>query len=313
MPLLFLLLVALILRGLSLPDAMKGVQFYLTPDFAKIGTGSVLTALGHAFFSLSLGMGVMITYGSYISREENLFQSVLSVVGLNTLVALLAGLAIFPAVFSRGMDPAAGPGLVFQVLPQVFMAIPGGPFWALVFFLFLLIAALTSGISILEVVVAYFIEQVGMSRRRATLLTGGAILLLGSLCAVSVTGWEHLARLRLGEALDWALGVRQPSFFDVLDNVASNWLLPLGGLLISLFVGWVWGTGKAVAEIRHGSRNFADVHLIALLAGLKDDPGHNSPVHVLTLASVWGIFIRFVSPTAVLVAFLYTIGWLRLG
>jgi NSS family neurotransmitter:Na+ symporter len=313
MPLLFFLLIVLILRALSLPDAMKGVQFYLTPDLGKINTNSVLVALGHAFFSLSLGMGVMITYGSYVSREENLFQSVLSVVALDTLVALLAGLAIFPAVFSRGMDPAAGPGLVFQVLPQVFMAIPGGPVWALAFFLFLLVAALTSGISILEVVVAYFIEQMGMSRHAATLLMGTAIFVLGGFCAASVTGWEHLAPLKIQEGLAWAFGVRQPSFFDVLDNVASNWLLPLGGLFISLFVGWIWGTHKAVEEIRHGSKNFADVHLIALLAGLKDDPGHNSPVHVLTLASLWGIFIRFISPTAVLIAFLYTVGWIKLS
>ncbi len=313
MPLLFILLLALILRGLSLPKAMLGVQFYLTPDFSKINTGSVLIALGHAFFSLSLGMGVMIAYGSYISKDENLFQSVLSVVSLDTLVALLAGLAIFPAVFSQGMDPAVGPGLVFKVLPQVFMAIPGGPFWALLFFIFLLVAALTSGISILEVVVAYFIEEVGMSRKNATLLMGVVIFVLGGLCAVSATDWQHLQGLKLQEFLAWAFNVKPGCFFDVLDNIASNWLLPLGGMFISIFVGWIWGTHKAVEEIRHGSKNFGDVHLIALLSGLKDDPGHNSPVHVLTLASLWGIFIRFISPAAVLLAFLHTIGWIKNG
>ncbi len=310
MPVLFLILLALIVRSLTLPGAMAGVRFYLTPDFSKINAGSVLIALGHAFFSLSLGMGAMITYGSYIGREQNLFSATLSVVALDTLIALMAGLAIFPAVFAQGFGPDAGPGLVFQVLPTVFHQIPFGAFWAFLFFLLLLIAALTSGISLLEVVTAYFVDERGWPRHRAAIVFGIAIFLLGSLCAVSVADWSRLEGLHA--VLLKVFGATKGSFFDTMDNLSSNWLLPLGGFFIALFVGWVWGTKHALDEIRHGSSNFGDVHLISLLAGLKDDPSHSSGVHALTLASLWGIFIRFISPVAVLIAFLHTIGWLDL-
>lgn len=310
MPVLFFIILALIIRSLTLPGAMAGVRFYLTPDFSKINTNSVLLALGHAFFSLSLGMGAMITYGSYMEKKQNLFTSMLAVVSLDTLIALMAGLAIFPAVFAMGFAPDAGPGLVFQVLPTVFNQIPFGAFWAFLFFLLLLIAALTSGISLLEVVTAYFVDEKGWSRHRATVVFGGIIFLLGSLCAISVANWSRIEGLH--SILLKIFGSTKDSFFDTMDNLASNWLLPLGGLMISLFVGWIWGTKHAVDEIREGSANFADVHLISLLAGLKDDPSHSSGVHVLTLASLWGIFIRFISPVAVMIAFLHTIGWLKL-
>ncbi|MDP6848545.1 MAG: sodium-dependent transporter [Kiritimatiellia bacterium] len=289
MPLLFLLLVILMIRGLTLKGATEGVRFFLSPDFSKITTETVLLALGHAFFSLSLGMGAIITYGSYVQKEENLFLSSLSIVALDTTVALLAGLAMFPAVFALGFDPAAGPGLVFNVLPAVFSRMAFGPLWAFLFFLLLMVAALTSGISLLEVVTAFFIDELGWSRKQASVVFGTVIFFLGCACAVS------------------------GPVFNALDHISSNWLLPLGGLFIAIFVGWIWGTKKAIEEIRHGSRNFADVHLWSLLSGLKDDPSHNSDVHVLTLGSVWGIFIRFISPIAVIIAFLHTVGWLELG
>ena len=287
MPILFLLLVGLILRGLSLEGSNAGVAFYLSPDFSKLNADSILMALGHAFFSLSLGMGVMITYGSYMSKKDNLFMASLSVVGLDTLVALMAGLAIFPAVFAKGFDPSGGPGLVFQVLPQVFSSMPGAIFWNLIFFTLLLVAALTSGISLLEVVSSAFIDQLKLSRKVAVLISGSIIFVIGCICATN------------------------GAFFDALDNLSSNWMLPLGGLFIAIFVGWIWGSRKAVEEIRHGSHNFADVHVVSLLAGLKDDPSHNSEVHTLTLASIWGIFIRFFSPVAIMIAFLHTIGWIK--
>jgi NSS family neurotransmitter:Na+ symporter len=135
--------------------------------------------------------------------------------------------------------------------------------------------------------------------------------LLGCLCAISISNWENIEGLH--KILISVLGVEQPSFFAFMDNLASNWLLPLGGLFIALFVGWVWGTRKAVDEIREGSHNFADVHLVSLLAGLKDDPAHNTSRHVWTLAALWGIFIRFISPVAVLIAFLHTIGWINIS
>ena len=311
MPVLFFIILALIIRSMTLPGAMEGVRFYLTPDFSKINTDSVLLALGHAFFTLSLGMGAMITYGSYMKKEQNLFTSMLAVVGLDTLIALMAGLAIFPAVFAMGFAPDAGPGLVFQVLPTVFNQIPFGAFWAFLFFLLLSIAALTSGISLLEVVTAYVVDEKGWTRKRASVIFGGVIFLLGTLCAVSVADWSRIEWLHT--ALLKVFGSTQGSFFDTMDNLSSNWLLPLGGLMISIFVGWVWGTKRAVDEIRQGSANFADVHLISLMAGLKDDPSHSSGVHPLTLASLWGIFIRFISPVAVMIAFLHTIGWLSLS
>ena len=309
MPTLFLLLLALIVRGLTLPGATAGVRFFLRPDFSRITTGSVLAALGLAFFSLSLGMGAMITYGSYTRRSQNLFTSTLWIVGLDTMLAMMAGLAIFPAVFALGFTPGAGPGLVFQVLPTVFHMIPFGAFWATLFFLLLGVAALTSAISLLEVVTAYFVDERGWSRHAATRVFGAIIFLLGALCAVSVADWEALPGLQ--RALVAAFGSVAGSFFDVLEHVSSDWMLPLGGLFIALFVGWVWGTRKAVDEIRHGSLNFADVHLVSLLAGLRDDPSHSTREHVVTLASLWGIFIRFISPIAVTIAFLNTIGWLR--
>lgn len=288
MPLLFLLVLALIVRGITLPGAINGVRFLLSPDFSKLTAQSALEALGHAFFSLSLGMGAMITYGSYVDRKANLFVSSLSIVTLDTLAAMLAGLAIFPALFAMHHEPGMGPGLVFKVLPAVFQQIAWGHMWAAIFFLLLLVAALTSGISLLEVVTAYFVDELKWPRRRAALVFGTVIAILGSFCAVN------------------------GAFFDLLDSLASNWLLPLGGLFIAFFVGWIWGTKKAVDEIRHGSHNFADVHLVSLMAGLKDDESHNSPVHVVTLASLWGLFIRFVAPVFVLIVFLWKIGWLQL-
>ncbi len=310
MPTLLLLIIALIVRGLTLPGAIKGVQFYLSPDFSKLNPQSVLIALGHAFFSLSLGMGAIITYGSYVEKEQNIFLSTLSIVALDTLIALLAGLAIFPAVFAVGFDPSAGPGLVFQILPAVFNRMPYGFFWATLFFLLLLVAALTSGVSLLEVVTAYFVDEHKWSRQVAAIVVGIVIFVLGAFAALSVADWTRILWLQRTFLL--LFGTVKGSFFDVLDNMGSNWLLPLGGLFISVFVGWVWGTKRAVDEVRHGSHNFADVHLISLLAGLKDDESHNSSIHVVTLASVWGIFIRFVSPLAVLIAFLDTVGWLNL-
>jgi NSS family neurotransmitter:Na+ symporter len=199
---------------------------------------------------------------------------------------------------------------VFLVLPAVFNKLAFGGFWAFLFFVLLLVAALTSGISLLEVVTAYFVDERKWSRQRASVVFGFVIFLLGSICALSVKDWSAMPWME--DALAGAFGGTAGSFFNVMDHISSNWLLPLGGLFIAVFVGWIWGTRHAVDEIRHGSHNFADVHLMSLLAGLKDDPSHNSEEHVVTLASLWGFFIRFISPVAVLIAFLNTIGWLDL-
>lgn len=166
MPILILFLFILMIRSLTLPGAVEGVEFYLSPDFSKITPHAILLALGHAFFSLSLGMGAMITYGSYLDQKENLVYATVAIVFFDTFIALLAGLVIFPAVFAMGLEPAAGPSLVFHVLPTVFSSMPLGTFASIVFFTLLMIAALTSGISLLEVVVAFFIDQLGWSRKK---------------------------------------------------------------------------------------------------------------------------------------------------
>jgi NSS family neurotransmitter:Na+ symporter len=309
-PLLFVIMLVLILRGLTLPGSDAGIRFCFTPDFSKLTAQGVLIALSHAFFTLSLGMGAMITYGSYLGKNENIFGAAVWITVLDTMFAILACLMIFPAVFAMGFEASEGPGLLFQVVPAVFHQIPLGPLWAVLFFLLLLMAALSSGISLLEVVTAYFVDERKWPRHRVVIGTGSVIFLLGSLCAVSLNDWNALPGLQ--KAIIACFGGARTSFFDLIDNLTSNWMLPLGGLFIALFTGWIWGTRKAIEEIRHGSKNFADVHLLTLMAGLKDDPSHNASKHPLTLASLWGIFIRFVCPIAILITFLHTIGWLNL-
>jgi neurotransmitter:Na+ symporter, NSS family len=304
MPLFFALLIVVMLRCLTLPGAVKGVEFFLKPDFTKLSTEGIMKAIGYAFYTLSLGMGIAITYSSYTSREQNIFSSALSVVALDTLVAIFAGLTVFPAVFAMGFTPDHGPNLVFRVLPAVFNSMPSGWLWSGLFYILLGIAALTSGMALLEVMVSYLIDERKWSRSKAVWICTSGIILLGLLSAISIANWENIKWLQYW--LVTAFNVESSSFFDAIINLCSNWFLPVCGLGISLFVGWIWGTRKAVKEIRYGSNNFADVHLIALLAGLKDDPSHNDErYHILTIASLWGIFIRFVAPVTITIAFLW--------
>ena len=308
-PLLFLIMFVLILRALTLPGAQAGVSFCFTPDFSKLSAQSVLVALGHAFFTLSLGMGAMITYGSYMQKEDNIFMASMWITFLDTLVSVLSCLMIFPAVFAMGFEADEGPGLVFQVVPAVFHRLPAGPLWGTLFFILLSVAALASGISLLEVVTAYFVDEHKWPRHKAATLMGLVIFILGCFSAVSIQNWDAFPGV--ARTITACFGGARASFFDLLDNLSCNWLLPLGGLLICLFVGWIWGTHRAVAEIRHGADNFGDVHLMSLLAGLKEDPSHSDPSHAMTLASLWGLFVRFVCPLAILITFLHTVGWLN--
>ena len=243
MPTLVVILFLLMLRSLTLDGAMDGLAFYLSPDFSKINANVILVALGQAFFSLSLGMGCMITYGSYLSEKENLTSCTVYVVIFDTLIALLVGMVIFPAVFAMGLEPTEGPGLVFSVLPTVFASMPMGHGVAVIFFILLAIAAITSGISLLEVVVAYFIDQRGWKRKKATLIVGSAIFAFGIPSGLS---FGVMADVKL-------LGM---NFFDHVDNIASNYLLPLGGMLTAIFVGWVWGTKNAHEEIEKHENKF---------------------------------------------------------
>ncbi len=308
-PLLFVIMLVLILRAITLPGAMAGVNFCFTPDFAKLSGQSVLVAMGHAFFTLSLGMGAMITYGSYLGKGNNIFSSTVWIIGLDTLVSVMSCLMIFPAVFAMGFEPGEGPGLVFQVVPTVFHKLPTGGLWGTLFFFLLAMAALASAISLLEVVTAFLVDDFHWPRRRAAVVMGTVIFALGCLSAISFDDWKSLPSIESG--LKAAFGTARGSFFDLVDNMSCNWMLPLGGLFMCLFVGWVWGIRNAVDEIRQGAGNSADVHLVALAAGLKDDPAHNPADHAWTLASLWGMFIRFFCPVAILVTFLYVIGVIR--
>lgn len=236
MPLLVGLLILLVVRSVTLPGAQEGLSFYLNPDFSKVTFAVVRTALGHAFFTLSLGMGAMITYGSYIPRHDNLVSSAVYVSLADTGIAFLAGFAIFPALFSvSGLSPTEGAGLIFLVLPNIFSAIPLGQLFGTTFFFLLAIAALTSTISLLEVVVAYFVDQRGWPRKRAALVVGSCAFVMGVPSALSngavsfLSGFMDLAFLSFGEIA-----------------------LAVGALFICVFAGWKWGIPNALEEIRTG-------------------------------------------------------------
>lgn len=201
------------------------MRFLFNPDFSKVDSSVLIGALGQAFFSLSLGLGTMMTYASYFSDRTPLVKSASIIAVLDTVVAVLAGIIIFPAVFTYGSEPAAGPKLVFEVLPAIFHQMPGGVFWSALFFFLLMVASLTSTISMSEICIAFFTEQFGIGRRKATLLNAGIAMVLGTLCALSFGPLSNVS-------------IFGQSFFGLFDYVTSNIFLPLGGMLISIFVGW---------------------------------------------------------------------------
>lgn len=228
MPVLFLLLLVVAIRGLMLPGAAQGLAFLFQPDFSKVNGAIILTAMGLAFFKLSLGMGAMITYGSYFPDDQNIPLTATKVMLADLAVSMLAGIAIFPAVFSFGFQPDAGPGLLFITIPAVFASIPFGNVFVVMFFLLAAIAATGAMLSLMEVPVAFIHEQFGLSRRTTTILVVALLALIGSAAALSNS---VLADFKI-------IGM---TMFELYDFVTSNVLLPLGGLFTSLFVGWVWG------------------------------------------------------------------------
>ena len=302
MPLLFVLLVVLAVRGLTLDGASEGVNFFLAPDFSKLTTHGMLEAMGHSFFTLSLGMGIAVTYGSYLPRNRNIFSSAILVCVLDTCMALLAGLAIFPAVFSAGMNPSAGPGLLFNILPVSLQAIPGGlaPMWNGMFFVLMFIAALTSGISLFEVGIATGMSQWRLSRKKAAFLCFAGVSLFSILSSVSNVSWANLPQIEA--FFVFAFGSARSSFFYLLDYVSSSWVLPLNGLAVAIYVGWIWGAGRAVRELY---RQGQDVQMIAVERTRK--------IKTLLLRRVpvwaWVFFILFMTPILVLITFLFTSGF----
>ena len=225
MPLLFFMVLAIAIYSMTLPGAKAGLDYLFNPDFSKITGKACAAALGQAFFSLSLGFGTIMTYASYVDKKENiLFQSTATAVS-DLMFALIAGMAIMPAVFAFGLNPQSGPGLVFETLPFVFGQMPAGGFVAILFFLALLVAALTSSISMLEVAVAYLVEEKGFSRVWACVVLFVVCWVVGAVCSLS---FGPLSDVKIGGG----------NIFDFFDNLSSNILMTLGSLLTVLFVGW---------------------------------------------------------------------------
>jgi len=266
MPALFLIMILLMVRSLTLPGAEKGLLFYLKPDFAKINGRVFLEAVGQAFFSLSLGMGTMLTYGSYLGKKENLVSSAAWVATLDTTVAILAGFIIFPALFSQNMAPDQGPGLVFNILPVIFAHMPGGMWFGALFFVLLAVAALTSTISILEVPVAFLIDEKKWPRRKASWLMGAFAFAFGVPSALAGGGSSFFSRLP----------ILHVDFLSLWDKIWGNVALSVGAFFIAVFVAHVWKTANALNEITAGGARFR-------------------------LAKFWVLAIKYVCPLLILV------------
>ena len=248
---LFVVLLLLAIRSVTLPGAAEGIAFYLTPDFSKLTANglsgflqAVYAAMGQAFFTMSVGIGSMAVFGSYIDKKHSLTGEALRVGGLDTFVAIMAGFVIFPACFAYGVDPSAGPGLVFQTLPVVFEAMPGGQMWGALFFVFMSFAALSTVIAVFEFIMSFTMDQWGVSRRKAVAINGAMIFLLALPCAL---GFNVLS------------GVVVPGIGDIQgveDFIVSNNLLPIGSLLVLLFCtrkgGWGWQNFIAEADTGNG-------------------------------------------------------------
>ena len=274
MPVLFVLIVIIAVYSVTLPGAGKGVSYLVKPDFSKIDANAVAAAMGQAFFSLSLGVGTILTYASYMRKDEHILASGLGTAVSDLLFAILAGFAVMPAVFAAGIAPGAGPGLVFETLPFIFNKMGASIPWlsalmAILFFLTILVAALTSAISMMEVGVAYLTEERGMKRTGATLAITAFAWTVGVLCSLS---FGPLSEVKL-------LG---NSIFDFLDKLCSDWLLPAGGLLFTLFVGWKMSRADVYDEFTNGGTLKSNAALFGF---------------------VW-FLLRFVAPVGIVVVFL---------
>ena len=271
MPALFILFIVLIVRSLTLDHATDGVKFFLAPDFSHIKSESVLFALGQSFFSLSVGVSVMVTYSSYLPRKSNLIQPAISIVSMNLIIALLAGLAIFPAVFFFGLEPAEGPGLLFVVLPTVFDQIVFGEFFLLCFLALFLFATLTSAFSILEIIVASLVKGKEKQRPKYAVIVGMLIFVVGVPSALSYSILSDVT-------------IFSKSIFDAADYLVSNILMPLGAFLISIFVPLKMKKNILQAELLEQSK-----------WGKK-------------AFNVWFYIMRYIIPIVIIVVFLDTIG-----
>lgn len=271
MPALFLILVALCIRSVTLEGAEKGLAFLFYPDFEKINSSVVLSAMGQTFFALSIGMGCLITYSSYFSSDTKLQTTAIQVTILNTLVALLAGIMVFPAVFSFGIEPTAGPELVFITLPNVFEQLPFGTIWSLVFFILLALAALTSTISLHEVATAYVHEEYHMSRQKAAWIVSTGVGIIAVFCSLS-----------FGILKDYTIfGL---TIFGALDYVTAKIMMPLGGMFICIFVGR--RIDKKILREELTNKGTVSFHLF----------------------NTYAFFIKYIAPTGIAIIFLNELG-----
>ena len=274
MPMLFLILIALCVRSITLPGASEGLTFLFNPDFSKIDSSVVLSAMGQAFFSLSIGMGCLITYASYFGKQTNLQTTALQVTILDTLVAVLAGVMIFPAVFSFGIEPTTGPELVFITLPNVFEQLPFGNIWSFVFFVLLALAALTSTISLHEVSTAYVHEEYHVSRKKAAIIVSIGVTILGILSSLSMGLLKSYTLFGL-------------NFFNLLDFVTAKIMLPLGGMMICIF------TAKRVDKLL-----------------LKEEVTNHGTIRFYFF-NTYAFFVKYIAPIAIGLIFLNELGLLN--
>lgn len=268
MPSLFLLLLVLLVYAVIKADFLSGLTFLFEPDFSKLSAAAILTAMGHAFFTLSLGMGAIMIYGSYLPDDVSIGKAVVTIAFLDTAVALIAGMIIFPIVFANGLEPGAGPGLVFQTLPLAFGHMSGGTLIGTMFFVMLVFAAWSSGISIIEPAVSWAQERFSWTRPLASLVLGGLTWFVGIGTVLSFNVWQDLTLFG-------------KTFFDLLDYLTANVMLPLGGLLMVIFVGWVMKRQSSLDELQ-----------------MKEG----------WLYGMWYFLVRFITPFAVIVVFLKAIG-----
>ncbi|EMP57536.1 sodium-dependent transporter family protein [Marinobacter santoriniensis NKSG1] len=271
MPLLFVLLIAMVIYAMNTDSFGRAVSFMFSPDFSKLTTQGVLTALGHAAFTLSIGIGVIMAYGSYLPKRVNIAGTAMTIAVIDTSVALLAGLAIFPLVFSNGLEPGAGPGLIFVTLPLAFGKMGGGIVFGAIFFTLLLVAAVTSAISMLEPVVEWLEEHKGVSRVKGALFGGLAIWFIGLGTVLSFNVWSDV------HPLGFIGYFEGKTVFDLLDFLVSNLMMPLGGLAIALFAGWAMKR-----------------------EGLSDDIGLRGGIYTAFMA-----VLRYLTPAGIVVVFLY--------
>ena len=274
MPALFLMLAALLIKSLTLEGFGQGIDFVFGLHADQLTADGVLSALGHAFFSLSLGMGTMVAYGSYLQKNDDIVFSSITISFLDTLIAILAAIVLFPIIFTFGLEPSAGPGLVFISIPIALSQMTGGAVFSFIFFGLLVFAAVTSAISILEVICSYFIDERGWTRKRSTLIAGTMIGIFGIPSALS--GGTML----FGEGLAAAIG---QNWFDTIDYLSSRWMLPLGGLGVSLFIAWKMDDAMRHRHFLQGSR------LAIFYRG-------------------WLLLLKFLVPIAITIVFLHAVG-----